>query len=483
MTKPRAWFLRGTPGNIFGVMGFAVLLGFMGCVLDAPEDQKPEGSEPEGSKNPITPNISFVTTEQNSSSISSPAITPHSRTSETWNLRVLERPKVYFAVHKAAGQNISVSGTHAAKVTQGSADSSTESGALAVFTVDAGDTLFEGGSRSFTLKVAEEGQADKTVTVNLTVEPNLTGVAVFKVLRDPTPVVPNGSAGPVGDEILERLDAKKITADGTVITDDDENPVAADTLFDAIKWVDQNAEANTDYLIRVEAREALPRIILTCNRQRNVTLRLRGYGGEKEISCLDPDQESGGNVYYNASKTDGTAGGYGSSRAFINVGEYNSANDPPDWGTLTLQLEKHITLKGFTANTNTYSVIRVNTRHSLVMLEGSKITGYTAKSTSHDLLYIHNSQIATSFSMYRDAEISGNTPNAESDKAYHLILFAREIMGNFYKERGARVINNKNETNDDRNYVTFRGKNYNFDISDSTKSYQWDMDNKTMTNP
>jgi hypothetical protein len=390
---------------------------------------------------------------------------------------------VYFAANLSEGQSITeVTGADAGKVTRGSEDGSTASATLEVFKVDTQALQFEGGPRDFAFTVAEDGQEDKTVTVNLTVdvESGLTGVAVFKVLSDPTPVVAYGSAGIVGDEILERLDAKQINADGSPINDEDDNQLPAVTLFDAIKWVDQNAEANTEYLIRVEGNEAMDRIILTCMRQSNVTLRLRGCGEAREISCKSDIVGVAAtdlNTYANPSGTTGihnlinTAFG----NAFISVGAYNSTTT--DYGSITLQLEKNTAIKGFDdpgGSSNTYYVMAVNPRHTLVMLNGSKITGFN--SSNHTVIQCNakytNDQNAFSgnFSMYAGAEISGNKGMAGSGGPC-VILFSEDRVGGFYKEAGAEIINNT-----DGNVVAFwkvQPGVHSWDVSDSAKTYTY----------
>jgi hypothetical protein len=400
---------------------------------------------------------------------------------------------VYFAANLSEGQSITgKSGTDAGKVTivaNGSEeDGSTASAALAVFKVDTQALQFEGGPRAFAFTVAEDGQEDKTVTVDLTVdvESGLTGVAVFKVLSDLTPVVANGSAGIVGDEILERLDAKQINADGSPINDEDGNQLPAVTLFDAIKWVDQNAEANTEYLIRVEENEAMDRIILTCNQASNVTLRLRGYGDDAwEISC-NSDVLSSGSVsglYINSKKMKAATIGNAFSNAFINVGEFNSGTSINNWGSITLQLEKNITIKGFTAPSvsgATYHLMAVNPKHTLVMLDGSTITGYRSSGSGNQLVRMNNKAEAASFSMYTGAKIIGNENAYSSSGKVRFIWFLLGGKGNFYKAQGADVKDNTDSSNGNGNCVAFDSAGSNFDISDSTRSYTYDPESKEM---
>ena len=80
---------------------------------------------------------------------------------ESWTLTATEQHAVYFAVYKEAEQTISVSGDDAAKVsapaTDGTVGGVAASDTRAVFAVKTGDLAFDGGTRTFTLNVNEEG--------------------------------------------------------------------------------------------------------------------------------------------------------------------------------------------------------------------------------------------------------------------------------------------------------------------------------------
>jgi hypothetical protein len=111
--------------------------------------------------------------------------------------------------------------------------------------------VFDGGTCSFTLNVSETGCLPRTVTVTLNVAATyetVPGAAVFKLAERENDV-----------EYLERVGG------------------AFDGLVEAFAWVENNAEANTEYTIRVEKDETnLPRLIVGLNAVENASLRLKG---------------------------------------------------------------------------------------------------------------------------------------------------------------------------------------------------------------
>jgi hypothetical protein len=265
-----------------------------------------------------------------------------------WILNAGEYNKVYFAVNKPAGSTITVGGTDAAKVTQANSGESvaavngglSATDTLAVFTVDTGNLLFDGGSRSFTL-------GDVAVTVNVT--PNLTGAAVFKA----------------DEQTLTRLDD---TSGFTAFT----------SFLPAIEWVDRNAEANTEYLIRVEKDEtSLPRIFFIGNNQENVTVRLRGHGTARVLKCsatLQNDNDSYNSTVI-ATKPD-WPGEHTPNGAFINVG-YNNGNAAFN-KKISFILDNSIVVKGSINEVDKVcqSLISVSWNATLVLRAGALITNY-----------------------------------------------------------------------------------------------------------
>ena len=277
-----------------------------------------------------------------------------------WTLNVLEAGTVYFAVNKAAEYTIEVGGADAAKVTQAESGTTvaeaTEAGLtagaeLAVFTVDTRDLVFDGGTRSFTLG---------NVEVTLNVLPNTTGAAVFTVKwPEDSDYAYTSNPANYGNATLTR-----VWGAGS-----DEG------ALQAIEYVDRNAEANTEYLVRVEKDEtALPRIFFTGKGEENVTIRLRGLGEPRILAFSDGYSTSNHDSYNkdligainppnNSSNKD-----YG----FINVG------DPKKTLTnkTTFILDNNITVQGSgDSKCDVYSdLIQVNYNATLVLRKGALIT-------------------------------------------------------------------------------------------------------------
>jgi hypothetical protein len=275
---------------------------------------------------------------------------------QSWTLTAQEQGTVYFAVTKDAAQTITVGGTDAAKVTKaesGSVGGISASTTLPVFTVDTQALVFEGGTRSFTLTVTEDGALSKTVTVTLNVTPNLTGAALFTV------------ADEGGVETLTRVDT------GT--------PVHFTELLAALEWVDHNAEDDTEYLVRVENDEInLPLIVLvfyndaSSRYASNVTLRLRGKDSPRTL-------KHGGtaNVSYNSSLLSSVPTS-SSATGFINIYLNTTFNNPA-----TFVLDSNITVDGGGAmNSNYNALIKIGRNATLVLKPGSVITNYYSTSTN-----------------------------------------------------------------------------------------------------
>ncbi|MDR2741093.1 MAG: hypothetical protein LBB98_02945 [Treponema sp.] len=291
---------------------------------------------------------------------------------ETWTLGAVEQGTVYFAVEKEAAQTITVGGADAGKVTQGTADGSTAGPTLGVFTVDTRDLVFDGGARTFTLGVAEDGVAPKTVTVTLKVEPHLTGAAVFRVAWPQTPAAPYAD---LTDAVtLIRLDTARGTPTGNI-------PAEFTALLDAIAWVDRNTMANTDYLIRVEQDVTdLPRIYFTGRNVENITVRLRGTkNGPWILGNNDFPPNDARSVYYNSAIISSSSVGSGTTPVgvFFHIGGSNITNK------ITFVLENNIIVKGIgkgsPSQSKSYcSLFQVTTNATLVMKKGSTISEYTA---------------------------------------------------------------------------------------------------------
>ncbi|MDR0629492.1 MAG: hypothetical protein LBG24_07655 [Treponema sp.] len=215
---------------------------------------------------------------------------------EGWVLSVEEQATVYVAAYKEAAQAITVSGQDQALVgTAGAVDNINAGEDFAVFTVKTGDLVFDGGTRTFTLNVEEEGGAlPRSVTVTLKVNTNPTGAAVFKLAdRDGE-----------GVEYLERIGGD------------------FDGFLAAFEWVETNAQADTEYTIRVEKDERdVPHLVVGLNNAENATLRLKGtQDGIKTLYPVDLVAVQGQEIPV----VDASRLGYGTTFSFIQVGGGNA---------------------------------------------------------------------------------------------------------------------------------------------------------------
>lgn len=284
---------------------------------------------------------------------------------ESWILNATEAPAVYFAVKKAANQTISKGGKDAGRVkiaTSGTVDGSAASKEFAVIAVDTGgfDIRFEGGVSTFTLAVkkAENNQTIKTidVTVNSGID-DAYGVTIFKVTR------------PSGVETLEKIDAR-IGAQTDHRKSKDEltyqdNPQPVDTLYDANRWLEYNAEDSAEYLIRLNRDQVTKPVNFVMSDNTGVTVRLRGAGGERKITpAEDLDNPFKGASFQN-------------TNGLINAG-YNVDK------SLTLKLEKNVTIDGlrghggvnFIHYATLLSLLYIRKGAMVYMEPGSKITGF-----------------------------------------------------------------------------------------------------------
>jgi hypothetical protein len=355
---------------------------------------------------------------------------------QRWTLNVVEKPTTYFAVIKTAAQTITVGGTNAGLVTQApvgtTVDGSTASDTLSVFTVNSAtyDLMFEGGSSDFTLTVSEPGKTSKNITVTLNVIPNLSGVAVFKVTR-----LAGDTAGIT--ETLTALQAEAWATQGTLtrITGIQEIeifystsfyksqwlPSSGNRLLDAMAWVNENAQDNEEYLIRLEKNEQIPKVALTFQGRSNITMRLRGIGGERTITH-DGTFPTNNGYFYADSQLDRNSRAVNGGTHLIS-GTYTTG--PLIWNStnITLSLEQHVTLTGLTSQINFAGYFNPNRGYCLVMLDGSKITGYTA------------------YSNFTPIDLSTGSTASNSARFY---MFGGAISGNICSANG--VMNTRNPT-------------------------------------
>jgi hypothetical protein len=293
---------------------------------------------------------------------------------EGWILNAIEEPAVYFAVKKTAGQTITAGGADAEKVTvttDGSTvDGSATSDTLAAVTVDASDfdTLFEGKSYNFTLKVLENRRRIKTINVTLNNAIDDTyGVTIFRVRY------------PDGKETLEKLDAKigaqtsRNKAEDIETIDIDPQPV--NRLYDANRWLEYNAEDKGEYLIRLNRDQMTEPVIFKMTDNTGVTVRLRGAGGERKIMPVES---------FEWSNTSGSNVGGIFNYAHVSYGKgLIIAGDNID-RPLTLKLEKNVTIDGlrgydkkhFANDSALGSLLQINKSVTVYMEAGSKITGF-----------------------------------------------------------------------------------------------------------
>jgi hypothetical protein len=349
----------------------------------------------------LTSDIEFYTANYSSATIfDDNGWTGRETAEQNWTLTAGEHNKVYFAVYKEAEQDItagnapgrtdadrvSVTKTGSvagARIEGGQPADITANDTLWVFTVDTADLVFDGGDRVFTLEVSENGALPKTVTVTLNVAPNLSGAAVFKVNWPVTPATLYGD-----------LDLTTLREGGVTLTR--LGPLENDAVTgkpgfrQAVEYVDLNAMANTDYLIRVEDDALdLPRFYLTFMQQENVTLRLRGTkDGPWTLQNNNLRPNAPGGTSYNPSKATISLGN-SASDGFFNIGNYNGGKSQ------ALVLENNITVKGVGAGQpqslayrNLFKIWPTNV--ALVMKKGSKLTESvnTTTGSGRSIIYV-----------------------------------------------------------------------------------------------
>jgi hypothetical protein len=408
---------------------------------------------------PLTADIVFTPTGANTAKVSFvPANwTGAGEASEAWTLTAEDASPVYFTVTKTENQIIRLSGTHAAKVSQlalgETRDGSTAGDALGVFGVmnigEAG--IFNGDkevTREFTLNISEQGKAPKTVSVTLNISPRpMTGVAIFKVLEDPNPKV-------AGDEVLERIHGFKhfVVEEAGTTYEYVEQDSPGDGLLDALAWIDRNAEDKGDYLVRVEKDEEIPRIVLSCL-SREVRIRLRGYGQVRKITYNKQETTTGERVAYSHQYF--VPGGTGTiinpgpnDPYFIKLGSTSAGSYQ-----VTLQLENNITLRDG-GETNNDNMIRVNYACTLIMLDGSTITGASVKGRPVIYVYIAGNRPASCVYMY-GGTIMGNTIEKVSGSSESVIYFSGKNHNGVFVKEGGSITGNSDPEGNPVNTVKF----------------------------
>jgi hypothetical protein len=151
-------------------------------------------------------------------------------------------------------------------------------------------------------------------------------------------------------------------------------------LSTALKWLDNYALSGTgpndmtEYLVRVEQDEVLPKTTISCRLNvttllaEHIRIRIRGYGGERIITH-DPMDDTSGYV-----RKEGNS--FSTNEGFLNI--CHGSN-------LAVHLEKNITIDAGTwtfypaAGGLSYikSIVYVGSGNTLVMEAGSKLANYT----------------------------------------------------------------------------------------------------------
>jgi hypothetical protein len=415
---------------------------------------------------PVTADIEYTGTKNNSSGteFDITAWTGQGTADESWTLTAMEQNVVYFAAYKESYQTITVGGDDAARVSQatGTMDGTLSSGALAVFAVDTRSLVFEGGTRSFTLNVSEDGALPKTVTVTLNVEPNETGAALFKVKRETARVNP--------------WDPLDVTGGGITLTRlDSDSPVPFTGFQAALEWLEENAEADTEYLIRVEKDEELPRLVISLNNAANATLRLRGTqaGGPKVL------RHDGTSAVINKKNLSETGG----RKPFILIGVDATTNTI----ARTFILGSNITVKGTeTVQSAQYkALIGVAYNATLVLEKDAAITGhyYSTSSAYSGPIYIAGSNAnPTPSDRCGKVRIEGGSitncffvDSGSTNDASYLITVATNATwapaGVFYKAASTPE-NPIILTGNANNKITFwNNATYTYDLTDAEASY------------
>jgi hypothetical protein len=449
---------------------------FAGC--PTPESGDSETKNQSQSNAPLTADISLYETVTDTSHSEFPpnSWTGSGTAAQGVTLNAQESAKVYFAAGKSAAQTISIGGTDGALVTQytsGTVDGSAAGDTESVFAVDtsAFDLMFEGGSRVFTLNVSEAEKAPITITVTLNTTPELSaGIAVFKVDRGlqedgVTPVKHDDlpeNASPEASEAwarsgrLTRIDGIQNwnlprTAYNT-IGNWQENSMA-DNLLSAFAWIDHNAEANEEYLIRVQKDEEIPCIYFGGNGKDNIKYRLRGIGAERSIKHENRFTTGSTPKPYVYKHTN-----YGidsiimmalfRTGRFATSGSSQSNRNPP----VVLSLEDKITIQGnFVPSTNFRYLIYLTGDCALIMEKGSKITGFDG-STQSSASFIYSTYDATNNTRFfmRGGTITGNTTRGPS-----VVYFNSPNNGWKFIKTGGSITGNTSYTGESSDAVYY----------------------------
>jgi hypothetical protein len=339
-----------------------------------------------------------------------------------------EKGTVYFRASKTANQTISASGTDGDAVTvhtNDTVDGTAAGSTVAVVAVDTRGLVFDGGTSIFALDVAENGKGSRKINITLNVTAHLTGAALFTVTHD------------ADGEILSRVDT------GT--------PAAFDGFLAAFEWLEENAEAETEYLLRVEKEETLPRLVVSLNNAENVTLRLRGAGGVPRV--LKAQEASTITVVNKKTLNAPTKG-------FIQIGPYI---DDEETQKRTFILGDNITVQGraWSNPANNYNILFIPGYNATLILEkGSLITGHSSStnSKSHAVIFVSAKNENTNPLYYGAVRIKGGSItdcsiNANTDLIYFNMAKSNFSSGDAFVMAGDNKVTFNNNTN---NNVMFK---------------------------
>jgi hypothetical protein len=470
---------------LFSVLALSVF--FYGCKQPTDPDKDPDkggggkkggGEVPSG---PLTADVSFNNISDMEIRLDALNVGKAAQTigMAIENIDTAADKTARFTVYKTEAQTLAVSGADAAYVTV------TPDGENAALSVDLDnfDAQFEGKDYGFTLTVSEAGKSTKTYTINLNARPELTGAAVFVVDR-------SGAGDGVKDGKLTLITAATAASaafGGAENTSNSTSNIAfsaVDNLTKALRWVDHNAKANTEYLIRVEGNEELYRHTLTCLSQENVIIRLRGAKEERMLQVdRSPDiftpaswVHNSGTTYVPLSETTGYS--YNTyaddaGQGWLNIG--HSRGDAAG-AKLTLQIEKNITLDGgagedFPYNSGYFNhMIHLKGKYSgFIMEEGSKTTNFKP---TLDILYIISAGGANNLVWLKGGQIQNTFRNGtDKNNLIYVKISNSSSCLSVFKKTGGSFINNEItylKLSSSTAYVTLLSNRNDYDINRTT---------------
>jgi hypothetical protein len=255
---------------------------------------------------------------------------------------------------------------------------------------------------------------------------------------------------------------KQYNAVSNTFADDTE----AGGLLDALAWIEDNAEADAEYLVRVEKSELLPKIILA-GKGVDVTIRLRGHGVERVLTFDSSTKDTA--LLWHPAYYSFSGGGNLSNivrsghKGFITIGAkfLTQPKDVQNFATnrVTLVLEEHITVSGVNAEvsstvaTSYTTLVKVHPYSRLVMRSGSKLADFisTYTATASLVVMLEQSSIYTQRKIGKfimtGGTITNNTVNSTVGAVINLgtnenNANAEGITGLFQKNGGSVTGNN-----------------------------------------